>query len=186
MKKVTKLAVLIMAGLTVGCANTNTSTQNSHMASNVKVLWQDLDTFSDIEPGTKNKQNFRNQLTREFEISFSALAQRLPKGHKLYVQVNDINLAGKISDVYRADRGALRVYDTWYHPHVTITYRVKNAKGEFVAAQDNLKLDTPHKGQYPAAHFMLRSFAYEKYLIKSWFNHQLLPYIEAPTHTAGL
>jgi hypothetical protein len=69
------------------------------------------------------------------------------------------------------------------YPKITFSYRIKNAAGEFVAAQDKFKLKNTHNGRYPNQRFMTMPFAYEKHLLKSWFNHTLIPHVKAAPST---
>jgi hypothetical protein len=174
MNKKLKLVTLLTAALMAGCATSPTTNPNV----NVEVLWGDLDSFTDIDAGTSGKQNFRNTMIREFEKHITTLAAKLPDGYQLYMVIEDVDLAGSVNSHYWVGKEPLRVHDAMYAPEITFTYRLKNAAGEFIAAQDKFTLKNNRNMGYLSRHFSNKPFAYEKRLLKSWFNAILIPYVK--------
>jgi len=147
-------------------------------AGTAKVYWDDPKTFTDINPGVESRAKFIERVKKAIGQQFIKLAKKLPEGYTWEIQVSDIDLAGRVTSAYWGGREALRVLDTFYHPSITISYLVKDQAGKIVAGDKHFDLTDAYVKKYPSKRFMQRPFSYEKYMIKSWFDKVLLPFVE--------
>ena len=123
------------------------------------------------------QHKFTKRVKQTLNLHFAKMAGQLPVGYHWTIHIHDIDLAGKITRAYRRDREPLRVYQTFFNPSLTMSYRLLDAKGKVVANNKSLKLSDVYVTQYPAPRFMHRFLSYEKYLLTAWFNKVLLPFI---------
>lgn len=147
-------------------------------AGQAVVYWEDTKKFTDIEAGVNTQSKFANRLKKSFSENFGDLAEQLPAGYKWEIQVHDVDLAGKVTNIYRNDRGAIRVYDQFFSPSVKISYRVVDAAGKVVANDKHFSVNNNYVDRFPARRTMQKFLAYEKHMINKWFDNVLLPFVE--------
>ena len=168
MNNLLKSAVLVGLMMTAGHANAN----------EVKVYWDDPSKFTDIVAGVESEATFPQRVMDSLDKHFAKLGDKLPRGYTWEIRVSDVDLAGKVTSAYWNGREALRVMDTFFNPSITISYLVKDGNGKIVAGDKNFALTDAYVKKYPSDRFMQRPLSYEKYMIKSWFNKVLLPFVE--------
>lgn len=144
----------------------------------VTVFWDDPKDFTDIDAGVESEATFSKKVMTALNKHFVRLGQEFPKGYSWEIRVSDLDLAGKVTSSYWSGREALRVMDTFFNPSITLSYLVKDATGKTVAGDKNFDLTDVFVKNYPSDRFMQRPFSYEKFMIKSWFNKVLLPFVE--------
>ena len=145
----------------------------------VLIYWDDTKTFSDIDAGVNAQHKFTKRVKQAINIQFAKLAGRFPRSYRWQIHIHDINLAGKVTRIYRNDREPLRVYDSFFNPSMTFSYRLLDATGKVIANDKHFKLTDFYVTRYPAPRFMQRFLSYEKLMLKAWFNKVLLPFILA-------
>ena len=118
----------------------------------------------------------RDRLTMEKDLTshFAALAQRLPAGQTLTIDVSDIDLAGRI-DYGRARSDDLRIMTgraDW--PQMTLHYTLAS-DGVVLRSADASLSDMDYQN-----HLSLRSntepLRYEKQMIDDWFQKTFMPW----------
>ena len=63
-------------------------------AATSEVTWTDHEKYRDIHSGNEGRKHFREHTFKSFEKHFAKLAEGLPKGQTLKINVTDVDLAG--------------------------------------------------------------------------------------------
>lgn len=126
------------------------------------VKWQDFDNYRDVRAA--------NQSPTSFEKHFAKLAEKLPSGYKLNVEVADLDLAGAIEF---SGAKKIRVIQPFHYPQIKLSYTVTNPQGEVVNhATEVLLKDRGYLDKIKRS--TSRSFYYEKRLVTNWFHSKVL------------
>ncbi|MBQ4834241.1 DUF3016 domain-containing protein [Pseudoalteromonas sp. MMG010] len=134
------------------------------------VKWQDFDNYRDVRASNQSPNSFEKQITMNFDKHFAKLAKKLPSGYKLNVEVTDLDLAG---DVEFSAAREVRVIEPIYYPRMKLSYTVTNQQGEVVSQSSEVSLkDRGFLDKIKRS--SSRSFYYEKRLVTSWFNSEVL------------
>lgn len=148
----------------VGLMLTVFSVPNSN-AADAEVTWTNSDKYRDIRSGFDNRKRFKERTFKSFEIHFATLAERLPVGLLLKIDVTDVDLAG---DVHFDSNRQIRVVRDIYFPRLKFSYELFNVDKSIVTSGDiNLK----------DMSFMLnrnlryrnKTLGYEKRMLDNWF-----------------
>ncbi|MFT5755701.1 MAG: hypothetical protein ACI9LM_000413 [Alteromonadaceae bacterium] len=135
-------------------------------AANAEVTWTNSDKYQDIRSGFDNRKRFKKRTFKSFEKHFSGLADQLPQGLLLKIDVIDVDLAGDMG--FHSDR-QVRVVKDIYFPRLKFSYELFNVDKSLVTSGDiNLK----------DMSFMLsnnlryrnKALGYEKRMLDNWFN----------------
>ena len=84
------------------------------------VKWQDFDNYRDVRAANQSPKSFEKQITINFEKHFAKLAEKLPSGYKLNVEVIELDLAG---DIEFSGATEVRVIQPFYYPKMKLSYR---------------------------------------------------------------
>ena len=123
-----KVYFLIITALFTTFAITPTA-----FAATSEVTWTDPDSYQDIDEGEEHRDNFRESIFAHFEKHFTKMANTLPEGYVLKVNVTDIDLAG---DTRAGGINRLRVIKSAYPPRMSFSYQLINAEGEKIQSDD--------------------------------------------------
>lgn len=150
-----------------------TGLSNFVHAGEVKVNWGKLDDFTEISPSNESKERFRERLTKEFEDVFAGLAQKLPDGYQLIINVSDIDLAGDVRPGPWYATNQIRIMREIYWPRMNFSYELKNSQQEVIAsAKEELRdMDYLHRMRIPSGK---TSFEFEEKMLNDWFKKQVL------------
>lgn len=143
------------------------------MASPIAVEWVQPEEFTDILPGNESRVRFREKLFANFEQYFNKLGKRLPQDYQLTIKMTDIDLAGDINTPWSGGFHQLRVVDRTFKTKVAFSYQLLDGQGKVVAAADEV-LKANAIERFPRNAIRHESYAYEKYMIKQWFNKTLM------------
>jgi hypothetical protein len=136
-------------------------------AADAEVTWTNSDKYRDIRSGFDNRKRFKERTFTSFEQHFSVLAEKLPQGLLLKIDVTDIDLAG---DVRFDSNRQIRVVKDIYFPRLKFSYELLNVDKSLVTSGDiNLK----------DMSFMLnnnlryrnKALGYEKRMLDNWFKN---------------
>jgi hypothetical protein len=139
--------------------------QNIVYGATSEVTWTDYKKYRDIHPGNESRKHFRERTFKTFEKHFTKLAEKLPKGQVLKIDVTDVDLAG---DTHAGGINRMRIVKEIYSPRMNFSYQLVMADGgEVLAGESKLK----------DMSFMTRSnlryrqdaLGYEKKMIDDWF-----------------
>ena len=143
----------------------------------VVIYWDDTETFTDIDGGSYAQYHFTKRVKQTLNLKFAKLMGKLPAKYHWTIQIHDIDLAGKMSRAYNTQSKSIRVYDTFFNPTMTFSYRLLDNKAHVVANDKNFKLTDFYVTQYPSPRFMHRFLSYEQHMLDAWFNKVLLPFV---------
>jgi hypothetical protein len=139
-------------------------------AGEAAVKWQDFDNYRDVRAANQSPSSFEKQITINFEKHFAKLADKLPNGYKLNVEVTDLDLAG---DIEFSGAREVRVIQPIHYPRMKLSYTVTNPQGEVVNhATEVLLKDRGYLDKIKRS--TSRTFYYEKRLVTNWFNSKVL------------
>tara|TARA_B110000881_G_scaffold132862_1_gene116859 strand:+ start:506 stop:1021 length:516 start_codon:yes stop_codon:yes gene_type:complete len=160
MKNITSLGSIIISSLLSAAFFVSAA-----HAGDVDVNWTSPDDYQDIkESNFERKSQFREHLFESLELHFAKLADDLPAGSTLKIEVLDFALAGD----RRIGPNEIRVVSNHYPPRIKLTYQLISADQQLLASGDD---------NYRDMNFMLNSsrylprerFLYEKVLLDKWF-----------------
>ncbi len=141
------------------------SFQNIAYAATSEVTWTDYKKYRDIDSGNENRNSFRERTFKSFEKHFTKLAENLPEGQVLKIEVTDVDLAG---DTLAGGINRLRIVKDIYFPRLNFSYQLINADGsEIVAAEVVLKDMNFLRGS--SLKYRNESLGYEKKMLDDWF-----------------
>lgn len=140
--------------------------QNVAYAATSEVTWTDPDKYRDINPGEYNRKKFRENTFYNFEKHFTKLAEKLPEGQVLKIEVTDVDLAG---DTHAAGINRTRIVKDIYFPRMDFSYQLVNADGSEILAD---KVSINDMGFMVGNNLKYRNDAlgYEKKMLDEWFN----------------
>lgn len=134
------------------------------------IKWQDFDNYRDVRAANQSPKSFEKQITISFEKHFAKLAEKLPNGYKINVEVTDLDLAGGIEF---SGAKKVRVIQPLHYPRIKLSYTLTNPQGEVV--NHNTEVSLKDRGYLDRIkRSSSRSFYYEKRLVTNWFNSKVL------------
>ena len=115
----------------------------------------------------------QERVMRDLSAHFAKLAEKLPAGQDLKIEVLDLDLAGRIeySARFMRELRVLRGGADWPHLHVRYTIE---ANGVVLRSGDEALADMTylnHMNRYPSGD----ELRYEKKMIDDWFKAKLTP-----------
>jgi hypothetical protein len=144
-------------------------------ATQVKVSWQNPDKYTDIRPSSGTKKAYQQRVINAFDKIWAGFAEKLPAGHTLQINVKDLDLAGDVNPMYRIDHNDIRVIKEIYFPRMTFDYQLSDATGKIVAAEQDVKIKDMNFMSSSNIGIGNTEFVYERQMIKSWLQRDLLP-----------
>lgn len=150
------------------------SLQSVAYAATSEVTWTDYKKYRDIQPGNENRKYFRERTFKNFEKHFTKLAETLPEGQILKIDVTDVDLAG---DTHVGGINRLRIVKDIYFPRLTFSYQLVNAVdgSEIVAAK--VKLKDMNFMMSSNMRYRNDSLGYEKKMLDAWFEETFKEHI---------
>jgi len=135
-------------------------------AADTEVTWTNADKYRDIRSGFDNRKRFKERTFKSFEKHFATLAEKLPEGLLLKIDVTDVDLAG---DVRFDTNRQIRVVKDIYFPRLKFSYELFNVDKSVVTSGDiNLKDMSFMLGNN--IRYRNKSLGYEKRMLDNWFN----------------
>lgn len=150
----------------------------------VKVNWLNPEKFSDIRPANGSRKAYQERVTTAFEKILGELAEKLPAGYSLEISVKDIDLAGDVNPMYRIDNTDIRVIKDIYFPRIKLDYVLFDQNKQPIRQESDVKIKD--MGFMTSSHIgnRNREFAYEREMLKKWFNKVIVPQTVAAATTA--
>lgn len=138
----------------------------SHLeAAEVEVKWTNPDKYSDIDAGEEHRKHFKERTFKSLEKHFAKLAESLPEGQKLILDVTNVDLAG---DVNHAGIKRIRIVKDIFFPRMEFSYQLLNADNTVIKSEDVSIKDMGflmHNG----LRYRSQSLGYEKEMLDDWF-----------------
>lgn len=142
------------------------STQNTAQAATSEITWTDYDNYRDIRAGNQSRKSFRERTFNKLEKHFNKLAEKLPEGHVLKIDVTDVDLAG---DTLAGGIDRIRVVKEIYSPRMNFSYQLINAeKNEIIS--DKIVLKDMNFMRSSRLKYNNDSLGYEKNMLDGWFS----------------
>ena len=105
-------------------------------AATSEVKWTNPDKYRDVDAGDGHRAKFKARIFANFEEHFSLLAEKLPEGQTLLIDVKDVDLAG---DVHQ-NMQRIRVIKEIFFPRIEFSYQVLDGNKNVLTSGDvNLK-----------------------------------------------
>ena len=156
------LVVLALSGLTAW-----TLAAPAQAAGRAEVAWVEPERFVDIGRSAVD----RERTMRSLGEHITQLAQRLPDGQVLQVQITDVDLAGEVEPLGWNQLRILRGRADW--PQIALRYTLAGSDGRVLAERAERLADMA---------YLMRTrdgdLGYEKRLLDDWFKARFA----APAH----
>ncbi|MDP5032030.1 MAG: DUF3016 domain-containing protein [Paraglaciecola sp.] len=145
----------------------------SFSQAEVEVNWQNPESYRDVRPTGESRKRFREHTFAELQDYIVKLAEQLPQGQKLTLNVTNLDLAGQVWPASFVGLGHstndVRVVKNIDIPRMSFSYTLTNKAGEIVQqAEVDLKdmafMDRANR------FFDSENLRYEKNMLKSWFD----------------
>ena len=141
------------------------SLPNVAYAATSEVTWTDHEKYRDIHPGNESRKHFRERTFKDFEKHFAKLAENLPEGQVLKINVTDVDLAG---DTHIGGINQLRIIKELYFPRMNFSYELANADGSIVTSGEIVLKDMNFM-MGSSLKYRNKSLGYEKKMLDDWF-----------------
>lgn len=142
------------------------SLQSVAYSATSEVTWKDHKKYRDIREGNNNRKSFRERTFKSFEEHFSKLAEKLPEGQVLKIEVTDVDLAG---DTLVGGIDRMRIVKDIYSPRMNFSYQLVNADGSVVVT-DKIVLKDMNFMRSTRLKYRNDSLGYEKKMLDDWFS----------------
>lgn len=130
-----------------------------------EVKWTEPDNYVDIRPGNESRKSYQEHVFKNLEKHIAELAEQLPEGQTLKMDVTDVDLAG---DVRFGTMDRIRVVKEMYSPRLEFSYKLVGKDGKVIkSGQENIRDMTFMSGSL--LKYRNDSFGYEKKLLDDWF-----------------
>lgn len=141
-----------------------------------KVTWQDYRDFTDVKPANQSRKKFAEHTFKQLSKYLDKLAKDLPEGHKLQINVTDLDLAGHVLPASFAGIGSvsndIRIIKQVHIPRIAFEYELVDASGAVVKT-DTVKLKDMNFIERHNRLFRNEALRYEKNMLKHWFESTL-------------
>lgn len=135
------------------------------MAGTSEVTWTNPDDYRDVDAGEGHRGKFKAKVFSDFEEHFAKLAEALPEGQTLKVEVVDVDLAG---DVNHGGMRRIRVIKDLYSPRLEFNYQVVDQNGnEVKAGKEDIRDMNFMMGS--TMKYSNDTLQYEKKMLDDWF-----------------
>lgn len=163
------LATMLVAAPLANAAKPN---QKPAEATRAEVTYVDPEKFTDVRDSYTTTDSGRDAVLDQLREHFNDQAKRfLPDGYKLFVSVNDIDMAGDY-EPWRGPRwDDVRVVKDIYPPRISLSYRVTDPSGTVVKEGKRDLRDLAFMMKISAG-FRDDLLRHEKALLDDWFRDE--------------
>jgi len=141
------------------------SLQSVAYAATSEVTWTDYKKYRDIDPGNEGRKRFRERTFKNLEKHFTKLADKLPEGQVLKIDVTDVDLAG---DTNAAGIHRTRIIKQIYMPRMNFSYELLDANGKVIQS-DKVVIKDMNFMSGSNLKYRSKSLGYEKKMLDDWF-----------------
>jgi len=135
------------------------------IAATSEVKWTNPEDYRDIHPGDSHRKHFRERTFRTLERHFSKLAEKLPEGQILKIDVTNIDLAG---DVNYGGLKRFRIIKEIYFPKMSFAYQVLDMNNAEISANE-VNLKNMNFMMNTGLRYRNKSLGYELKMLDDWF-----------------
>lgn len=149
----------------------------------VHILWKSPKKYRDVRPSNQSPSSFREHVFNEFDEKLESLANDLPQGFILSLEVTNVDLAGNVSfgglsssigGNFGTGAGDIRVIERAFIPSMKFRYRILDENGNEVFSADEKIKDTSFL-QTSLRRERERPFVYEKRMLERWYKSKITP-----------
>ena len=137
----------------------------SAFAATSEVTWTDYKSYRDIDPGNEGRKSFRERTFKDLEKHFAKLAETLPEGQVLKIDVTDVDLAG---DTNAAGIHRTRIIKQIYSPRMNFSYELLDASGKVIQSEE-VSIRDMNFMSGSNLKYRSKSLGYEKKMLDDWF-----------------
>ena len=142
-------------------------------AATTEVTWTDHEKYRDIKPSSEGRKHFRERVFKNFEKHFAKLAEKLPEGQILKLNITDVDLAG---DTHVGGVDQIRIVKDIYFPKMNFSYSLFDANGIVVLSEEVILKDMNFM-MGNTLKYKNKSLGYEKKMIDEWFTETFKSYL---------
>ena len=142
-------------------------------AATAEVTWTDYEKYRDIKPSGENRKYFRERVFKKFEKHFTKLAEMLPEGQVLKLDITDVDLAG---DTHSGGINQIRIIKDIFFPKLNFSYTLHDANGSVIIS-DNVELKDMTFMMTNTLKYKNKSLGYEKKMLDEWFTGTFKSYL---------
>ncbi|WP_018982839.1 DUF3016 domain-containing protein [Salinimonas chungwhensis] len=157
------IAILGLAGLFSGA---------SGAAADVKVTWQEPESYQDIRPSNQSRSSFREMVFSDMEAFINELATALPDDQTFSITVTDMDLAGEVwpaSFLGGVGAADVRLVKPLYIPRMQFSYALTDAQGDTLQSGDVKLKDMAFMNRGTRINRRTENLTYEKAMFRDWF-----------------
>ena len=175
MRKLTFYITTILCAATLSFHVNAATVEKAEGSSAVKVNWLNPEKFSDIRPATGTRKVYQERVMKAFDKIIGELAEKLPAGYSMEINVKDLDLAGDVNPMYRLENTDIRVIKEIYFPRMKFDYVLFDQNKQPIQQESDVKIKD--MGFMTSSHigYQSREFAYEREMLKKWFNKVIVP-----------
>ena len=137
-------------------------------ANMVDVQFVDSKKFVDFKAGENDWLDFEETALGHFQRHITKLAQALPEGSKLIINISNIDLAGRLK---WKGHDRIRFFEHKYSPAIAFDYQL--IEGDKFLAQGNASLRNTAFLSNSNSRDKFKALGYEKRLFTKWFDATL-------------
>ena len=130
-----------------------------------EVIWTDYEKYRDIRPGNGSRKHFRESTFHNIEKHIAKLAEKLPEGQVLKIDVTDVDLAG---DTFAGGIDQIRIIKDIYFPRINFSYQLVSADGNEIESAEVILKDMSFL-MGSRLRYRNESLGYEKNMLDEWF-----------------
>jgi hypothetical protein len=134
-------------------------------AATSEVTWTDYEKYRDIRPGNGSRKHFRESTFHNLEKHIAKLAEKLPEGQVLKIDVTDVDLAG---DTLAGGIDQIRIVKDIYFPRINFSYQLVSADGNEIDSAEVILKDMSFM-MGSRLRYRNESLGYEKNMLDEWF-----------------
>lgn len=141
----------------------------------VEIIWQEPDKFSDVRPTNESRIKFRERTFSHLNDYINELADDLPNGQKLVMNVTNLDLAGEVLPTSFVGIGHsfndVRVIKNLYIPRMSFSYQLLNSNGMLLQEKEVELKDMSFLDRHNRF-FSNETLRYEKSMVANWFEDE--------------
>ena len=143
-------------------------------AAEVKITWEEPETYSDVKPTNESRKRFRERTLEDLEQHIVELASDLPESQVLSMTVTNVDLAGQVWPSQFVGFGSgggsdVRIIKRIDIPRMTFSYSLTNAEGQVILSGEDVKLKDMDFMDSTIRRNRTESLTYEKAMLNDWF-----------------
>ncbi|MFT6270323.1 MAG: hypothetical protein ACJAVV_003157 [Alphaproteobacteria bacterium] len=148
---------------------------SSFAQAELEMTWQNPEKFSDVRPTSESRSKFRERTFKQLNEHINELAQDLPEGQKLVMNVTNLDLAGEVLPASFAGLGHstsdVRVVKRIHIPRMNFSYQLLASDGA-VLQENEVKLKDMSFLDGHNHFFSSETLRYEKSMLAEWFDDE--------------